>query len=195
MGINLNKKFSVKMQILLGVACGLLELLADLLQEYFNPVPLFMDTLFTITASFFGGIAGIISAVLFHVLNKVLYARTLFYLSWIAVSLTIVLIIRLYIRVRREYTAIDIVLLSFIVGIAISAEGALIFSMLHIFADYREDMPVRQMYLFLKSNGLPLFICALLPRVPINLLNKGICVPLGFLIYMGARKFIPMLKD
>lgn len=195
MGIDLNRTFSVKTQVLIGVACGLLELFADFLQEHFNPVPLFMDTLFTVTASFFGGIAGIISAMLFHVLNKVLYSRTLFYLLWIVVSLTIVLLIRIFIRVRREYTAIDIVLLSFIVGIAISAEGALIFSMLHIFADYHEDAPVRQMYLFLKSNGLPLFICALLPRVPINLLDKGICVPLGFLVYTGARRFIPAQKN
>lgn len=195
MNIDLNRTFSMRTQILTGVACGFLELLANSLQKYFNSMPLFIDTLFTITASFFGGISGIISAVMYHFLSKVLYAHTLLSLSWTAVSLTIVLIIRLYVRARREFTAIDIVLLSFIVGIAISAEGALISCILHIFTDYREDMPVRQMYFFLKSNGIPMFICALLPRVPINLLDKGICVPLGFLVYTGARRFIPAQKN
>lgn len=195
MNINLNRKFSVRAQVLLGAVCGLFDLLVCSLQERFNPVPLFMDTLFTITASFFGGIAGAISAVVFRILNTVMFAEQMPSLAWVVVALTIVLIIRLYVRVRQEFTAIDIVLLSFIIGLIVSAEGALVFSLLNIFADYREGVSVRQMYIFLKSNGLPLFICALLPRVPMNLLDKGICVPLGYLIFVGARKFIPMLKD
>lgn len=195
MNINLNRKFSVRAQVLLGAVCGLFDLHVCSLQERFNPVPLFMDTLFTITASFFGGIAGAISAVVFRILNTVMFAEQMPSLAWVVVALTIVLIIRLYVRVRQEFTAIDIVLLSFIIGLIVSAEGALVFSLLNIFADYREGVSVRQMYIFLKSNGLPLFICALLPRVPMNLLDKGICVPLGYLIFVGARKFIPMLKD
>ena len=181
----------MKAQVILGVACGLLEVLVNFLQEHFNPVPIFMDTLLTITASFFGGISGALSAVIFRVLAKVLHNQTPFAFFWLVCSLSLVAIIRLFVRARRELSAMDIVLLSFMASIIISVEGAFVFSLLHVIADYREDPSVRQMYLFLKSNGIPLFISALLPRVPMNLLDKGICVPLGFLLYAVARRIMP----
>lgn len=191
MSIDVSRTFSVRAQVILGVVCGLLEVLVNFLQEHFNPVPIFMDTLLTITASFFGGISGALSAVIFRVLAKVLHNQTPFAFFWLVCSLSLVAIIRLFVRARRELSAMDIVLLSFMASIIISVEGAFVFSLLHVIADYREDPSVRQMYLFLKSNGIPLFISALLPRVPMNLLDKGICVPLGFLLYVVARRIIP----
>ena len=191
MSIDVSRSCPVRVQVIMGVLCGILDLLVNFLQEHFNPVPLFMDTLFTITASFFGGISGVISAALYRVLTVAMYAQRPLTLSWILVSVSLVLIVRLYVRLWREFSAMDIVLLSFIAGIVISVEGALVFTALHTFAEYREDSLVRQMYLFLKSNSLPLFLSALLPRVPINLLDKGICVPLGFFVYAAARKITP----
>ncbi|MCH5294107.1 MAG: hypothetical protein J1E07_10280, partial [Treponema sp.] len=86
MSIDVSRTFSVRAQVILGVACGLLEVLVNFLQEHFNPVPIFMDTLLTITASFFGGISGALSAVIFRVLAKVLHNQTPFAFFWLVCS-------------------------------------------------------------------------------------------------------------
>ena len=51
--------------------CGL-ECWVNYLQK-FNPIPLYMDTIFTITAAFFGGVSGFISALLYHVTTTYIY--------------------------------------------------------------------------------------------------------------------------
>lgn len=53
--------------------CGL-ECWVNYLQK-FNPIPLYMDTIFTITAAFFGGVSGFISSLLYHVTTTYIYAE------------------------------------------------------------------------------------------------------------------------
>ena len=51
--------------------CGL-ECWVNYLQK-FNPIPLYMDTIFTITAAFLGGVSGFISSLLYHVTTTYIY--------------------------------------------------------------------------------------------------------------------------
>ena len=188
-------KYSIKLQILLGAVFGLLNYGVNLLQETFNPVPLYMDTLFTVAASFFGAASGVICAATHHAMSSALRAHTLSSFSWSICSFTIVLIIRLFVRwhnknVKKEPEVFELLILIFIVVIAISFEGALIFTILHAAVQYREDSQARQMYLLLSRNNIPVFVSALLPRLPINILDKGICVSLGYLCFRQVKKAV-----
>lgn len=181
-------------QILLGLAFGLLNHGVYFLQS-FNPVPLYMDTLFTVTASFFGAVSGVIAGVLYHVLYLFIYADVaLSSLVWMICSLTIVLIIRVYIKIRKRVEFPDIILLIFLIALIISLEGAIIFTILNAVTAFVEDSQIKFMYALLNSNSFSTFVSALLPRVPVNILDKAICVLLGWYSYRGVQKLFTLSK-
>ncbi|MBQ3836591.1 MAG: hypothetical protein II814_05610 [Treponema sp.] len=188
-----NKAFtySLKWQLPLGIVFALLNIAVNYLQN-FNPVPLYMDTIFTISASFFGGVCGVISALLYHITTTVIYAKVpLWSLVWAICSLTIVLIIRVYIKIRKKIEITDLILLVFLISLIVSVEGATIFTVLNAFTGYKEDSQVKFMYALLSSNSVSVFISALLPRVPVNILDKAISVCIGWLCFRGVSKIIP----
>ncbi len=186
-------KTQIRSQILLGIILCACNLGVMFLQRL-NPVPLYMDTLFTITAAFFGPISGCICATLFHLTCALFIDSNKTAFIWSICSYTIVLIIRMYIKKRSKIERLDILLLIFIIAIIISIEGALIFTILNILSTYTELSQVRLMYGFLSRNNLPTFVAALLPRVPVNILDKGICVSLGYLSYKGLSNFLSSKK-
>ncbi|MBO4704241.1 MAG: hypothetical protein J5647_00700 [Spirochaetaceae bacterium] len=181
-------------QLWIGVLCAALEFgLYFLYQNIFNPLPLYMDTLFTTAASFFGPISGCICAFLFHAISIFIFKYPLYNFAWSICSFSVVLIIRLYVSIRKKsigkkLEVLDIVLLVFIVALIISIEGALIFTTLNFIVNYTEDSQVRFMFAFLSQNNVSTFISALLPRVPVNILDKGICVTLGYFAFKGMKK-------
>ena len=185
------QKYPLIFQIIIGFVCALLNLGLCLLLDYYT-IPLFMDTVFTVTASLFGSLAGVIAAFLFHFLSMLVHSNPPSDLTWSICSLTVVLIVRLYIRKRNiKQTALDffdILLLLIIIAIIISIEGAIIFTILRALVEYRETAQVRTFYLYLLRFDIPVFLSAFIPRIPVNLLDKGICVTLGVLIYKGLCK-------
>lgn len=186
--------YSLKWQIPLGILFAALNIGVNYLQNY-NPVPLYMDTIFTITASFFGGICGLISALLYHITTTIIYAKVpLWSLVWAVCSLTIVLIIRIYIKIRQKIEITDLILLVFLISLIISIEGATIFTVLNVFTGYKEDSQVKFMYALLSGNSISVFISALLPRVPVNILDKAISTCIGWLSYKGVKKLISMVE-
>lgn len=186
-------KYSIKLQLLLGIILGILNYGVNCLQEAFNPVPLYMDTLFTVTASFLGVFSGTICAAMYHILCCILKNRELSSLCWSICSFSIVLIIRLFIRyhnknIKRKPEFLEMLFLIFVIVIVISLEGAIIFTILQAVVKYREDSQVRQMYLLLIRNNIPVFVSAFLPRLPVNILDKGICVTLGYFCFRWIEK-------
>ena len=150
-----------------------------------------MDTLFTVTASFFGAVSGVIAAALYHILYLFFYHDVaISSLVWMICSLTIVLIIRVYIKIRKKVEFPDIILLIFLIALIISVEGAVIFTVLNALTDFVEDSQIKFMYALLNSNN----VSALLPRVPVNILDKAICVLLGWFSYKGVRKLLTLPK-
>lgn len=177
-------------QILLGIIFGFLNHAVYFLQS-FNPVPLYMDTLFTVTASFFGAVSGVIAAALYHIMYLFFYQNVAASsLVWMICSLTIVLIIRLYIKIRKRVEFPDIILLIFLIALIISVEGAVIFTVLNALTNFTEDSQIKFMYALLNSNNVSVFVSALLPRVPVNILDKAICVLLGWFSFKGVRKIL-----
>lgn len=182
--------YSLKWQIPLGIIFACLNIGVNYLQN-FNPVPLYMDTIFTISASFFGGICGIISGLLYHITTTIIYSKVpLWSLVWAICSLTIVLIIRVYIKIRKKIEIPDLILLVFLISLIVSIEGATIFTVLNVFTGYNEDSQVKFMYALLSSNSISVFISAWLPRVPVNILDKAISICIGWLSFKGFKKLI-----
>ena len=193
MEIRLNIKTKFYMQLILGLVFGFLNYGAKMLQG-FNPIPLYMDTLFTVTASFFGLFCGLVSGTIYHLTSLFLMHQTVENFTWVLCSYTLVLIIRLYTRRKEVLSLVDVVILFFMAALIISFEGAIIFVSLKTLANYREDSQVRNMYLMLSRGNIPVFVSALLPRVPMNLLDKAISVSLGALLYGVFQKNCPYMK-
>ena len=186
--------YPLKWQIPLGLIFAALNVGVNYLQK-FNPLPLYMDTIFTITASFFGGACGAISALLYHITTTFIYEKVpLWSLVWVICSLTIVIIIRIYIKIRKKIEIPDLILLVFLISLIVSLEGATIFTLLNVFTGYNEDSQVKFMYALLSSNNISAFISALLPRVPVNILDKAISVSIGWACYKGIGKLISPAK-
>ena len=177
-------------QILLGVAFGLMNLGPHYLNSHFR-LPLYMDTIFTVTAAFFSLTAGLVCAAVFHIVSVFTYHFSPYSLFWSICSFSIVVIIRFYVSRKEKIGLIDIVFLMFLIPLIISFEGASIFTVMNILANYKETSQVRFMYSLLKNANLPVFISALLPRIPANIVDKAIAMTLGWLCYKGICRIFP----
>ena len=171
-------------QILLGLAFGLMNLCPHYLNAHFQ-LPLYMDTIFTVTAAFFSLTAGLVCAAVFHIVSVFIYNFSPYSLFWSVCSFSIVFIIRFYILRHKKIGLIDIVFLIFLISLIISFEGATIFTVMNILANYKETSQVRFMYSLLKSANIPVFVSALLPRIPANIVDKAIAMIFGWLCYKG----------
>ena len=141
-----------------------------------------------IQLKFFSLASGIVCALVFHLVCTLVYDFPLYSMAWSVCSLTVVFIIRFYLAKRDENSLFDILAIFFIIVLVVSFEGAVIFTILEASADYADDSQVRFMYTLLRSFKIPVFLSALLPRFPVNLVDKAICVPLGFLCYKGLDR-------
>ncbi|MGN0739799.1 MAG: hypothetical protein ACI4LX_06475 [Treponema sp.] len=180
-------KFSVLCQIGIGLVCGVLNLFQGRFQG-FATIPLFMDTMFISLASFFGLISGLVSATVNHLLFLVIEKQEVIKLVWALCSYSIVFIIRIYIRKKSKLFLMDIINLIFLTAVIISIEGALIFTVLHALVKYNEDSVIRSMFFMLIRSNFSTFVSALLPRIPVNILDKGISIAFGFFVYKGIKK-------
>lgn len=185
--------YPLKWQIPLGLVFAALNLGVKYLQN-FNPIPLYMDTIFTITASFFGLFSGLICAILYHISCTLIFHFDASTLVWVICSLTIVIIIRIYIKIQKKIEVPDLFLLVFLISLIVSLEGATIFTLLNVFTGYNEDSQVKFMYALLSSNSVSAFISALLPRVPVNILDKAISVSIGWLSFVGISRLVETSK-
>ena len=174
-------------KFLLAVVFAFLNLGLHYLNSSFS-FPLYLDTLFTVTASFFSLVSGVACALVFHLLCIFVNDFPLYSMAWSVCSLTVVFIIRFYLAKRDENSIFDILAIFFIIVIVVSFEGAVIFTILEASVNYADDSQVRFMYTLLRSFKIPVFLSALLPRFPVNLVDKAICVPLGFLCYKGLDR-------
>ena len=136
------QKTRLRTQILLGIILFVPNLGVMFLQRL-NPVPLYMDTLFTTTATFFGPVCGMICATLFHLFCTIFIDQNAFAFLWSICSYTMVLIIWLYMKKRQQLGLIDILLLVFITAIIISIEGALLFTIMNVLDTYDSQTKIK----------------------------------------------------
>lgn len=187
----IKKHNPILFQIVIGVICGLLNTVCSYLNRF--SLPLYLDTVFTIVASFFGTLSGVISAALFHFINFMIpQSKSLFF--FIFCSLTIVLIIRLYVKVymknRERVTYLNLLVLYFIIAIFIALEGAIIYACVYRIFAFEELTNAKYLTLMLLRQNIPLLAAAFLARLPVSLVDKALSLFGGFWIACGINKFL-----
>lgn len=177
---------SIKVQLVLGILCGVLNYLLIVIREFFK-IPLFLDTVFTMLASFYGPVAGCIAAFLSHLFA--LLSDTNSNLLWVICSLTIVLVIRLFSRNGKPVSWAGIVWILILTVVLITVEGTIIASALYFTgADYLEPSSLSTSVFVLLTSGVSYFAVAFLVRLPVNLIDKTVSLILALLVYFLAAK-------
>ena len=174
------------MQLVLGILCGVLNYLLIVIREFFK-IPLFLDTVFTMLASFYGPAAGCIAAFLCHLFALLFDTNS--NLLWMICSLTIVLVIRLFSRNGKPVPWTGIVWILILTVVLITVEGTIIASLLYFTgADYLEPSSLSTSVFVLLTSGVSYFAVAFLVRLPVNLIDKTVSLILALLVYFLAAK-------
>lgn len=179
--------YPILFQVFIGILClGLNVLTVHLVQTSSNP--LFLDSVFTIMASFFGWISGLMVGFLsnfaFYVFLDFELESSLFTIC----SVSITLIVRLFLHNRTKISTFDLLSMYLLTVLVISLEGAILYTILYNAADFKEETGVRYFTLILVRQQIPLIFSAFLARIPINLIDKVISVFAGYLFYLGIDK-------
>ena len=181
---------SIKVQLVLGILCGVLNYLLIVIREFireFFKIPLFLDTVFTMLASFYGPAAGCIAAFLCHLFAFLFDTNS--NLLWVICSLTIVLVIRLFSRNGKPVSWTGIVWILILTVVLITVEGTIIASLLYFTdADYLEPSSLSTSVFVLLASGVSYFAVAFLVRLPVNLIDKTVSLILALLVYFLAAK-------
>ncbi len=204
MRTNMTKNDSSKARKLLvqcaaGIAAGFLNLLLSSTAIKLH-VPLFMDTLFTVTASCFGWAGGIVAAVASHAVGFLSDGYSLPKdfpnLLYFFCSLTIVAGVRL-VLFRKTPNAgrtnpTDMLFLSIVLAFIISVEGGLFYVVLvqsnRVSADIIGNRAVSSLIYTFVTKNIPMLVASPLASIPVNLVDKTVAVFGGYGVYAMLRK-------
>ena len=182
-------KYSVKLQILIGLVFGVLNFFFSVLCTQILHIPLFMDMVFIFAASFFGLPCGIIASVIQSLLSTIIYWDYSFRFLYGICCITGTLLTRWLVCRNESSNLISIFLLIFVSTVVISIEGSLIYSFFFTEdSNYVEDTTILFITYNLVAQNIGLQISAFFARLPVNLIDKTIAVLGGLGIYVGLRK-------
>ena len=190
-GMTDKSKFSypIPVQIVLGIICLALNLLVTYLsQTSYNP--LFLDTIFIVTASFFGWISGLITAGFANLFTTIIRGDHLSGLWFALCSISFVVIIRLYLHKKDTINFLDLLPIYLIAVLVISLEGAIISTLLYQTVGLQEVTGIKFFTVILLRQHIPIIFSSLLSRIPINILDKAITTLLGYLMYLVTNKIL-----
>ncbi|MDE6349507.1 MAG: hypothetical protein K2K67_00700, partial [Treponemataceae bacterium] len=169
-------------QCALGIIAGILNIALSLAAIRLH-VPLFMDTLFTVTASCFGWTCGIVAAASLHILSFIVYGYISQNLTFFFCSLTVVAGVRLMLFRKSAANAeerggskpLRLLILAIVLALVISLEGGLFYYALISLTKYNIGNQAVNMliYTFVTQN-VPMLISATLARFPVNLVEKAV---------------------
>ncbi|MCL2759693.1 MAG: hypothetical protein FWD22_05725 [Treponema sp.] len=180
-----------------------------------NLLPLYLDTIFTITVTLlcgpvWGSITGALTNIIGHTVNFWGWEGYLFTLCNIATALITWLFMRLFpnelifsnqntmVKSRQMDKVMNhifvLMLLSFALCFAMSVLGGLIATLIQFIT----SSPADELYLkaLLGStmfHRLPVFAAEILSRIPINIIDRLISVFLGYGIAFALNKFVKFL--
>lgn len=186
----------LRFQILLGLACGFLDFAAARLRELLG-IPLYLDTIFTMFASFFGLAGGLISGAVYHVVLAIaglLSSSGSFYpehLLWMICSLTIPIVFRLFMRRGKDVSWTDMLFILIIISVLIAFEGGIIARVLYgATGNYQEPPELTPSYFPLIIAGIKYELAVFLVRLPASLIDKTISLAVSFALCLGAQKVL-----
>ena len=185
---------SLPAQLIMGVVFGALNVLVTQLVNLLH-IPLFLDEFFNAAGAFFGWTGGFTSILVHRTISIVLPAvANPEQFSFVPIDclfalcdIPVVVLVRLMFRRDRHISSIKLLLCGVILAIIISILGGGIFTFLFTFFGYGEISSVRYLTMILTGSRIPLAPSAMLSRIPINLIDKPLCVFLGYLIALAVR--------
>ena len=183
----MNRLIKYSIHLATGLAFAFLNIAVNYLVTKFS-FPLFMDTIFTVAASFFSCASGIICATVYHVLVVFLLDYKLSDIAFIICSLTIVLVVCIAKHKPPKIKAVHLMLMATILAVVLSFEGSALYTFIYNRYQYAESVRTQWLsFMFLKSE-LPLMLSAFLARGPVNLIDKIIAMFAGWYIYRLIQK-------
>ena len=190
-------------QCALGIIAGVLNIALSLAAIRLH-VPLFMDTLFTVTASCAGWTCGIVAAASLHILSFIVYGYISQNLTFFFCSLTVVAGVRLMLFRKSAANAeerggskpLRLLILAIVLALVISLEGGLFYYALISLTKYNIGNQAVNMliYTFVTQN-VPMLISATLARFPVNLVDKAAAVFGGYGIFALLQKAAARRKN
>ena len=172
-------------QLLAAALCGISDYAMSI---FLAPhIPLYLDMIFTMLASYFGWFAGIGAALIHHLLS-INAPDGLVSFPFIICSLTGVGIIRFFLQKNKSIKPFDLVFIIFVMCIVIAVEGGIIYTVLFTNFNYTEHMITKYFTLSLIVQHIPMIISAIIARIPTNLIDKAIAVIISWLLIIGIEK-------
>ena len=189
-----------------GIVAGFLNLLLSSIAIGLH-VPLFMDTLFTVTASCFGWACGIIAAVASHIIGFLSHGysfpKDIPNLLYFFCSLTIVAGVRIVLFRKPlndgRANPFNMLFLSIVFAFVISLEGGLFYVMLvqsnRVSANIIGNRAVSSLIYTFVTKNIPMLVASPLASIPVNLVDKTIAVFGGYGVYALLKKTLFQQKS
>lgn len=186
--------------VLLCIVGGILDLLCEKLCSGILHLPLFLDTIFCVALTFYGGIGcGIFTTFIFQLGHLITFDAGVsrIFLLYFFCSVSIALTVWLYKKfiIDRHTHSIpfvfaELLVLSLIVCIVASITGGCISTFCaHIVgAEHEFSSPVDFMILMFRAHISSSLLAAIISRIPINIIDRIITIFAGWGIYLLLKK-------
>ena len=152
--------------------------------------PIFMDTIFAITAAFVGWWSGVVSVLVFAVMSAFKSEPGVRLVSAIFTIcvLAMVLIVRLVYKKRDRVSVLSLFYVYILCVVFVSVIGAIISTYAFNKFDYPDYNSVRYITMVFTRQQIPLIFSSFLSRIPVNAIDKLIAVFAGYGLYLGIEK-------
>ncbi len=183
------KKYPLWFECVSGLLFGGLNFILSIFFRNMDST-FFMDTIFTVTASFVGwwsGILSVLSFALISVLTSTVEARLVNFLFGITV-LSMVFIIRLVYHKKERVSMISLLYVYVLSVFFISFFGAIVAIFAFSRFEYLDLNNLRYITLLFSKQHISPLLSAFLARLPVNGIDKLIAVMVGFGVYKLVEK-------
>jgi hypothetical protein len=183
------KKYPLWFELVTGLLFGFLN---SSFSTFFGKIgsPIFMDTIFAITAAFVGWWSGIVSVILFAIMSAfksepgVRFVSALFTVC----VMVMICIVRIIYKKRERVSIISLLYVYILCVVFVSIIGAVISTYAFNKFDYPDYNSLRYMTMVFTRQQIPLIASSFLSRLPVNALDKLIAVFAGYGLYLGIEK-------
>ena len=183
------KKYPLWLELVTGVLFGVLN---STFSTFFGKIgsPIFMDTIFAITAAFVGWWSGVVSVLVFAVMSAFKSEPGVRLVSAIFTIcvLAMVLIVRLVYKKRDRVSVLSLFYVYILCVVFVSVIGAIISTYAFNKFDYPDYNSVRYITMVFTRQQIPLIFSSFLSRIPVNAIDKLIAVFAGYGLYLGIEK-------
>jgi energy-coupling factor transport system substrate-specific component len=157
-------------------------------------LPLFMDSIMTVAVTLFSGlIPGIVAGIAYNVLWPFVVGGDPRQMIFACCSVATAVLAHFWITKRKgSWILTDLLMLSLIIGFANSVLGGIISTFAFRGVD---SFPSDYIMAGMLMQEIPLVGAAILARIPLNLIDKGIAVFLGYGIYLLADRLMRWRRE